>query len=63
MNDLPPLPVLVRLFHGRQGRLFLAMLCVAGMLLFPCHTQAEAGNDICLLGHNALLLVDAQTDE
>jgi len=67
MNDLLPLPVLVRLFHGQQGRVFIrvlfAMLCVTGMLLFPCHTQAEADNDICLLGHKALLLTDEQTDE
>jgi len=44
-------------------RVLFAMLCVAGMLLFPCHTQAEAGNDICQLGHKALLLTGEQTDE
>ncbi len=44
-------------------RVLFAMLCVAGMLLFPCYTQAEAGNDICQLGHKALLLTDEQTDE
>jgi len=33
------------------------------MLLFPCHTQAKEDNDICQLGHKALLLTDEQTDE
>ena len=33
------------------------------MLLFPSRSQAEAGNDICQLGHKALLLTDEQADE
>jgi hypothetical protein len=44
-------------------RVFFVMLCISWTLLFPCHTQAEADNDICLLGHKALLLADEQTDE
>jgi hypothetical protein len=44
-------------------RVLFAAICVIGMLLFPSHTQAEAGNDICQLGHTALLLTDEQTDE
>lgn len=44
-------------------RVFFVMLCISGMLLFPCQTQAEADNDICLLGHKALLLTDEQTGE
>ena len=39
------------------------MLCATGMfLLTPC-ARAEEGNDICLLGHEALLLSDELADE
>jgi hypothetical protein len=44
-------------------RRFFAVLCVTGMLLFPSHSQAEAGNDICQIGHKVLLLTDEQADE
>jgi hypothetical protein len=44
-------------------RVLFAVLCVTGMLVFPCRTQAEAGNDICQLGHKALLLTDEQAGE
>lgn len=44
-------------------RVLFAVVCVTGMLLFPSRTQAEAGNDICQLGHKALLLTDEKADE
>lgn len=61
MNELP---AGLFCFGGRVFiRMLFAILCVAGMLLSPCHAQAEADNDICQLGHKALLLTDEQTDE
>jgi hypothetical protein len=44
-------------------RVLFVLLCVTSMLLFPIRAQAEAGNDICQLGHKALLLSNEQGDE
>ena len=44
-------------------RVLFVVLCVTAMLLFPVRAQAEAGNDICQLGHKALLLSNEQADE
>jgi hypothetical protein len=43
-------------------RVLFVVLCVTVMLLFPVRAQAEAGNDICQVGHEALLLSNEQGD-
>jgi hypothetical protein len=44
-------------------KVLFAILCVAGMLLCPAHAQAEEGNDLCRLGHKALLMTNEKADE